>query len=103
MTRTQRGSGQVHGESHPAARLTAEKVTVMRRALLGMAAPLRRGFIHKWAKRFGVTASAVSLAVHGRRWRSLKQKPVPVTREQSVGWRTRRTAPSHNGDSTNAR
>lgn len=71
MTRRQkrRGMGQVHGETHAAAKLT-EAIVLSLRARAG-ALKYPGGMMYRAAERHQVAVSAISNAIHGVTWAHL--------------------------------
>ncbi len=65
------GIGQVHGNTHPAAKMTAPYVRALRlRAAKIRGTPKAFGFINREAEKKGVTRSAICAALYGDTWSS---------------------------------
>jgi hypothetical protein len=66
------GIGQVEGETHPAAKMTAKYVRALRlRAASLRGTPKAVGFINREAEKKGVTRSAICAALYGDTWTSV--------------------------------
>jgi hypothetical protein len=66
------GIGQVQGETHPAAKMTAKYVKGLRqRAMSLKGTPKAVGFINREAEKMGVTRSAICAALYGDTWTSV--------------------------------
>lgn len=64
-----KGLGQVHGETHAAAKLTEAIVRDLRRRARGE--KYEGGLVVRSAERYGVARSAISNAIHGVTWSHL--------------------------------
>jgi hypothetical protein len=66
------GIGQVHGDTHPQAKMTSRYVVgLRRRAAKVKGTPKAVGFINREAEEMGVTRSAICAAIYGDTWKSL--------------------------------
>jgi hypothetical protein len=66
------GIGQVHGETHPQAKMTSRYVLSLRRRALAVKGTEKAvGFINREAEQMGVTRSAICAALYGDTWKSL--------------------------------